>query len=96
MGQWGENGKFKRGSTVITVITHVDTGPNPFSPIGPGSVLDWMRMINFSGSRDEATKMIAELIDKYVGRPYVEYIDLLNPPIDLGKLEEADEAAKAI
>lgn len=72
MAQWGASKKFlaKDGRSEITVLPHVDTGADPFNPIGAGARLDDLMMTNWRGDQDACWRLFNQLKMQFVDRDY--------------------------
>lgn len=69
MAQWGAPGRFTRGHSSVEVVPDVDTGKNPFNPIGGGSTIRDIFATSIKGK--EAAALLADVKKEFVGQPYL-------------------------
>ena len=81
MSQWGAARRFGRGGTRIRVMPDVDTG-GAFEPSDKGKIADlfllnieFIPQLDRAVQRQAADRMLGELKNEYVGRPYYEWAE---------------------
>ena len=69
MSQWGRTRTFRAGETHITVIPHITTD----GPMTSADLVDSLHVVNVA-SDDAADELLQPLIQRYVGRPYRDWL----------------------